>query len=313
MGALALVRRVGEDSAEYHTEATRNRVDIWLKGGIIDPKHCEAMGVAVWLYLYLQARSDFETGRVPVYTHAAAAVALGKPEGTIQRWFRQLRDAGYLRCQQHQHTAEVQITRYVPQSERRRGSPKMKTLRSQGLQICDSGSSDMNGRVSISEDPLYTSNVSQTRSNDGVVTTGEPDAPAETPPPPVSEQPDPTPKPTADDLGVTPTEQDWLKQLRTIPTWPKGWRADLRLLREEAQRYGVEAVTDGIREYRDSSKPKSDDPRNQVKAYIRTAAKRQAADTARAGPVSDLTPADEILARMEARARLGAAQNGAQP
>lgn len=70
----------------------------WMKirGGLVrDAKHCEAMGVAVWLYLHFQDVADRQSG-LAVVDLDRAAKELGKSRLTIQKWFRRLVETGYL-------------------------------------------------------------------------------------------------------------------------------------------------------------------------------------------------------------------------
>lgn len=77
---------------------------IYVKNNLLEPKHIEAMGESVWLYMWLLDKmtsvNENGIGRVlggaPV-TYPQIHDEMGLSERTYQRWIRKLRDAGYIR------------------------------------------------------------------------------------------------------------------------------------------------------------------------------------------------------------------------
>ena len=76
---------------------------ISIKNDLLEPKHCEAMGEAIWLYMWLidKVTSVNENGIGKVnkghpVTFEMVVVDLGMSESTYRRWTNRLRDAGYL-------------------------------------------------------------------------------------------------------------------------------------------------------------------------------------------------------------------------
>lgn len=63
---------------------------LWISGGLPSREHREAMGGAVWLYLYVER--ERQAGRA--YTVRAAAEALGVDLRRARRWYRRLRKSG---------------------------------------------------------------------------------------------------------------------------------------------------------------------------------------------------------------------------
>ena len=69
---------------------------IKVKRGIISPEHYEAIGPAVWLFLYLIDRADFDSGTMYGYTDDQAAEDIGSKKRTIRSWRIKLQDGGYI-------------------------------------------------------------------------------------------------------------------------------------------------------------------------------------------------------------------------
>ena len=66
---------------------------VWV--GLVDAKHYERLGTALYLLLYLIFHADPHTGRCS-YNHARARERTGISLRTLQRWFAVLRDEGYI-------------------------------------------------------------------------------------------------------------------------------------------------------------------------------------------------------------------------
>lgn len=77
---------------------------IKIANGLLEPKHVEAMGEAVWLYMWLQDKNtsvnENGEGKVlggrPVVFEDDIMPDLGIPRRTYSRWVDRLRDAGYI-------------------------------------------------------------------------------------------------------------------------------------------------------------------------------------------------------------------------
>jgi hypothetical protein len=74
-------------------------VNIGVHDGILDQKHVDAMGAAVFLYLWCLRHQTKHNGLVlggaPI-TYAQINKRLGQPERTLQRWMQSLVAGGYL-------------------------------------------------------------------------------------------------------------------------------------------------------------------------------------------------------------------------
>ena len=87
---------------------------IMVKRGLsADPKHREAMGQAVWCFLHILDRADFETGKVYDWRDADEAEDMGVNERTLRAWRQSLEKAGYIKCQQKQRGLEITIWNWI--------------------------------------------------------------------------------------------------------------------------------------------------------------------------------------------------------
>jgi hypothetical protein len=70
----------------------------WMKihSGLNKPKHRKAIGVRIWLFMYLIDNADWGTGRVDGFKDGDAAKELEMPKATIRKWRNGLQDAGYI-------------------------------------------------------------------------------------------------------------------------------------------------------------------------------------------------------------------------
>jgi len=100
--------------------------DVWVKGGLLEGKHINAMGEAVWLYMYFQSRvrrTGEHAGTLPpglLYQHRDAVEALGVPRRRVERWFAALTatDAPYIVATRRRLGYEIAITKYEDLRER---------------------------------------------------------------------------------------------------------------------------------------------------------------------------------------------------
>ncbi|MFN2152866.1 MAG: hypothetical protein ACK2T5_14780 [Anaerolineales bacterium] len=77
---------------------------IKVKPGILSAKHCQAIGQALWLFLYILDQADWEQGSLEGYTDAEAAQELGMSRITIRRWRMRLVEHNYITCRQTLHS-----------------------------------------------------------------------------------------------------------------------------------------------------------------------------------------------------------------
>lgn len=74
-------------------------MNIGLHGGIVEEKHRQAMGQAIWLYMWLVKRQTRRNGLVlggSPLTFARISEETHYPERSMQRWLRDLQIAGYI-------------------------------------------------------------------------------------------------------------------------------------------------------------------------------------------------------------------------
>jgi hypothetical protein len=83
---------------------------IYIKRGLSeDPKHREAMGMAVWLFMHICDAADFEKGIVYDWRDKEIAVDMSISTNTVRDWRARLVEKGYITCQQRQHGLEIII------------------------------------------------------------------------------------------------------------------------------------------------------------------------------------------------------------
>lgn len=87
---------------------------IMLKRGLsADPKHREKIGMAIWCFMHIIDRADFETGKVFDWRDKDEAEDMGVNERTLRDWRQKLANEGYIECQQKQRGLEVTIFNWV--------------------------------------------------------------------------------------------------------------------------------------------------------------------------------------------------------
>ena len=98
--------------------------DIWIRGGLLDEKHRDQIGEAIWLYLYLHQHVRFSGADAGVsapdqpYRHTDAAHALGLSLRAVKYQFDRLESSGYITSRRTNHGLTVAITKYVDASTR---------------------------------------------------------------------------------------------------------------------------------------------------------------------------------------------------
>jgi len=86
---------------------------IKVKRGILEPKHREAIGVRIWLFLYMLDQVDWETGQIPQWRDKETAKDLGMSIRTLQTQRQELEEAGYITCRQSLHHQEVTVLNWT--------------------------------------------------------------------------------------------------------------------------------------------------------------------------------------------------------
>src|SRR5688500_10542171 len=74
-----------------------------------DPKHRQAMGECVWLFLHMLDITDWDTGIVKEWKDEAAAEEMAMPVRTLREQRRKLAELGYITCNQKQYTQDIVI------------------------------------------------------------------------------------------------------------------------------------------------------------------------------------------------------------
>lgn len=74
-----------------------------------DPKHRQAMGEAIWLFLHIIDSADWEKGIVYDWRDKDVAADMSMSSATVRAWRQRLSDAGYITCNQKQHELEIII------------------------------------------------------------------------------------------------------------------------------------------------------------------------------------------------------------
>ena len=74
-----------------------------------DPKHRQAMGESVWLFLHILDIASWEDGIAHDWKDEAAAEDMGMPVRTLREHRRKLSELGYISCNQKQYTQDIVI------------------------------------------------------------------------------------------------------------------------------------------------------------------------------------------------------------
>lgn len=98
--------RVGESATGYVLPFAQ------IRSGLLTAEHCERMGEAIWLYLWLHSRAHLRTGVITGYTHDEPASVLGQSRATIRRWFKRLEDGEYVESARRRYGLDLRITKY---------------------------------------------------------------------------------------------------------------------------------------------------------------------------------------------------------
>ena len=87
----------------------------WIKVrcGILDKKHRDKMGAAIWLYLYMLDNVDWGTGQLEAWKDGVAAKDLEISVRTLQGQRQKLQDEGYIECAQGFQCQVITIMRWI--------------------------------------------------------------------------------------------------------------------------------------------------------------------------------------------------------
>ena len=78
-----------------------------------DPKHREQMGMAVWGFLHMIDRADWETGTVYDWRDKDEAEDMGLNERTLRDWRQRLVEKGYISCKQNRRGLDIVIYNWI--------------------------------------------------------------------------------------------------------------------------------------------------------------------------------------------------------
>jgi hypothetical protein len=100
---------------------------IFVKRGLSeDPKHRERMGMAIYVYLHILDRADWETGKVGDWVDGDEANDMCMSPRTLRDWRQKLVDLGYIACKQRQHSLEITIYNWINPREYNTGPINLK-------------------------------------------------------------------------------------------------------------------------------------------------------------------------------------------
>ncbi len=90
----------------------RKRTFIKVRSGLLEPKHRRKMGSAVWLYLYILDRVNWDDGILHEWIDESVAYELDMSVSTVRYQRRKLEDEGYIQSRQHQYYLSITVTNY---------------------------------------------------------------------------------------------------------------------------------------------------------------------------------------------------------
>ena len=86
----------------------------WIKvrSGILEPKHRKAMGAAIYLYLYMLDKAEWEDGTIYNWTDKQAADDLEMPIVTLRSQRRHLENELYIKTVQEYNGLKISISKF---------------------------------------------------------------------------------------------------------------------------------------------------------------------------------------------------------
>ncbi len=102
--------------SDFKNRQLKKRNDWWSpiwRGLAFDrtAKHRNAMGIALWLYIYFVIHADWTTGTM-FRTVKRIATDMGISDKTIRRWLSTLRRHGYITTSQTGRAVKIQIQKW---------------------------------------------------------------------------------------------------------------------------------------------------------------------------------------------------------
>ena len=94
-----------------------SRTWIKVKRGILEKKHRDAMGSAIWLFLYILDIVEWENGTIVEWTDDNHAEIFGIPVRTLKEHRQKLYDEGYITCIQKRHSQTIVVQNYTNPKE----------------------------------------------------------------------------------------------------------------------------------------------------------------------------------------------------
>lgn len=82
---------------------------IKVKRGLLEAKHREALGVRVWLFMYMIDQADWETGMILKWRDRQAAKDLEMSARTVTTQRQEIETSGYITCLQGLHHQKITI------------------------------------------------------------------------------------------------------------------------------------------------------------------------------------------------------------
>jgi len=87
---------------------------IYIKRGLSqDPKHRERIGQAIWCFMHIIDRADWETGIVYDWKDKDEADDMGVNVRTLREWRRSLDENNYITCLQEQYGQKITIHNWI--------------------------------------------------------------------------------------------------------------------------------------------------------------------------------------------------------
>ena len=133
----------------------------WMKihSGINEPKHRDAMGVRIWLFMYLIDHADWETGRVDGFRDGVAADAMEMPQSTIRKWRTGLQDSGYITSEPGFQCQNIIIRKW---RDPRQVNPQQININGECPFLDTHPSSEMDTHPAIKVDTLHIDHIDHT-------------------------------------------------------------------------------------------------------------------------------------------------------
>jgi len=96
----------------------KKRTFIKVRSGILEPKHRRKIGSAIFLYLYILDRANWDDGIIHEWSDETVAEELEMPVMTVRYQRRKLENELYIQSQQKYQRMEISITKWSNPKER---------------------------------------------------------------------------------------------------------------------------------------------------------------------------------------------------